>query len=249
MAENIQERIETGRQRTEGSVGTVLGRAGVGWIMLIYFVSGACSLIDEVVWVRLLKLTFGNTVYASSIVVSTFMGGLALGAFIMGRYSDRISRRLRLYVLLETFVTISAVSLPFALRVADNIYVWFYRSYGPTNAQLLIVQVLISAAILLVPSVLMGSTFPLLGRFVTAFEKEAGHLVGKLYALNTLGAATGCFLAGFVLIRAYGVMGTLYIAAALNLLVAFGGWSLSRLSRVASGEAAENGAARDRGGG
>ena len=246
MAENTQERIETGRQDTEGGAGTVWGRAGVGWIMLIYFVSGACSLIDEVVWVRLLKLTFGNTVYASSIVVSTFMGGLALGALIMGRYSDRISRRLRLYFLLETFVTISAVSLPFALRVADNVYVWFYRSYGPTNAQLLIVQVLISAAILLVPSLLMGSTLPLLGRFVTAFEKEAGHLVGRLYALNTLGAAAGCFLAGFVLIRAYGVMGTLYIAAALNLLVAFSGWSLSRLSRVVSGEAAENAAARGR---
>ena len=59
-------------------------RASVNWIMLIYFTSGACSLIDEVVWVRLLKLTLGNTVYASSIVVSMFMGGLALGALIMG---------------------------------------------------------------------------------------------------------------------------------------------------------------------
>ena len=246
MAESNQERIVAGRQRVEDSIGTVSGRVGVGWIMLIYFVSGACSLIDEVIWVRLLKLTLGNTVYASSIVVSTFMGGLALGAFIMGRYSDRIGRRLRLYVLLETLVTISAVSLPFALRVADNLYVWFYRSYGPTKAQLLIVQVLISAAILLVPSLLMGSTLPLLGRFVTAFEKEAGHLVGKLYALNTLGAAAGCFLAGFVLIRAFGVMGSLYIAAALNLLVAFSGWCLSRLSIVTSGEAAENAAAQDR---
>lgn len=246
MAESNQERIVAGRQRVEDSIGTVSGRVGVGWIMLIYFVSGACSLIDEVIWVRLLKLTLGNTVYASSIVVSTFMGGLALGAFIMGRYSDRISRRLRLYVLLETLVTISAVSLPFALRVADNLYVWFYRSYGPTKAQLLIVQVLISAAILLVPSLLMGSTLPLLARFVTAFEKEAGHLVGKLYALNTLGAAVGCFLAGFVLIRAFGVMGSLYIAAALNLLVAFSGWCLSRLSIVTSGEAAENAAAQDR---
>ena len=70
-------------------------RAGINWLMQIYFTSGMCSLIDEVVWVRILKLTLGNTVYASSIVVSTFMGGLALGAFIMGRYSDRIRRRLR----------------------------------------------------------------------------------------------------------------------------------------------------------
>jgi spermidine synthase len=79
---------------------------------------------------------------------------------------------------------------------------------------------------------LMGSTLPLLGRFVTSLENEAGHLVGRLYALNTLGAAVGCFLAGFVLIRAFGVMGTLYVAALLNLLVAFGGWFLSRSSPV-----------------
>jgi spermidine synthase len=207
--------------------------------MLIYFASGACSLIDEVVWVRLLKLTLGNTVYATSIVVSVFMGGLALGALIMSRYSDRITRRLRLYALLETLVTISALSLPWALKLADNVYVWFYRAYHPTHPQLLIVQVIISAVILLIPTMLMGSTLPLLGRFVTALEKQAGHLVGKLYALNTLGAALGCFLAGFILVRSLGVMGALYTAAGLNLLVAFGGWFLSHFSGVEAEQQAE----------
>lgn len=214
-------------------------RASVNWITLIYFVSGACSLIGEVVWVRLLKLTLGNTVYATSIVVSVFMGGLALGALVMGRYSDRVRQRLRLYALLETLVTISALSLPWALKLADTIYIWFYRTCNPTHPELLLVQVIISAAILLVPSMLMGSTLPLLGRFVTALERQAGHLVGKLYALNTLGAAAGCFLAGFVLIRAAGVMGALYTAAALNLLVAFGGWFLSRFAGTASEEQPE----------
>lgn len=221
----------------------VLGKqACVNSIMAVYFFSGACSLIDEVVWVRLLKLTLGNTVYATSIVVSVFLGGLALGAFIMGRYSDRVRNRLRLYALLETLVTISALSLPWFLKIADDVYIWFYRTYHPTHAQLLVVQVIISASILLVPTMLMGSTLPLLGRFVTALEKEAGHLVGKLYALNTLGAAAGCFLAGFVLIRALGVMGTLYMAAGLNLLVAFGGWFLSRFSKISDEEQADSAA-------
>jgi spermidine synthase len=204
-------------------------QAGINLLLLIYFASGACSLIDEVVWMRLLKLTLGNTVYASSIVVSTFMGGLALGAFIMGRYSDHVIKRLRLYALLETIITISVLSLPWGLRVADKFYVWFYRAYETTHKELLIVQVILSGLILIVPSMLMGSTLPLLGRFVTSLEKEAGHLVGRLYAINTLGAAVGCFLAGFVLIRSIGVMNTLYAAAVLNLLVAFSGWFLSRL--------------------
>jgi spermidine synthase len=204
-------------------------QAGINLLLLIYFTSGVCSLIDEVVWMRLLKLTLGNTVYASSIVVSTFMGGLALGAFIMGRYSDRVIKRLRLYALLETIIAISVLSLPWGLRVADKFYVWFYRAYEPAHEELLIVQVILSGLILIVPSMLMGSTLPLLGRFVTSIEKEAGRLVGRLYAINTLGAAAGCFLAGFVLIRSIGVTNTLYAAAVLNLLVAFSGWFLSRL--------------------
>ena len=84
----------------------VAGRVGITSVMLIYFCSGACSLIDEVVWVRLLKLTLGNTVYASSIVVSMFMAGLALGSFGGGRIADRLpaQRAFRLYALLEVGV-------------------------------------------------------------------------------------------------------------------------------------------------
>jgi spermidine synthase len=209
-------------------------RSIITLVMLIYCTSGACSLIYEVIWVRLLKLTIGNTVYASTTVVSVFMAGLALGAFVMGRFSDRIGNRLKVYALLEILITISAVLSPLALRTADEIYVWFYRLYNPSNLQLLAVQIPISACIVFIPSFLMGSTLPLLGRLVTSIETEAGHLVGKLYAINTLGAAFGCFMAGFVFIRFLGVMGTLYLAAILNVLVALGGWILS--SRLTTNE-------------
>jgi spermidine synthase len=201
---------------------------GVGWIVTIYFCSGLCSLIDEVVWVRLLKLTLGNTVYASSVVVSMFMGGLALGALVMSRFADRVQRRLRLYAILEVCATLSALALPFLLKAADSAYRWFYLKYQPNHTALIIIQVMVSAFILLLPAMVMGSTLPLLGRYLTALRERVGRMVGRLYALNTLGAALGCFLAGFVLIRLAGVMGTLYIAAAINLLVAFGGWRLSR---------------------
>ncbi len=215
-------------------------RANVNWLMMIYFASGACSLMDEVIWVRLLKLTLGNTVYASSIVVSTFMGGLAIGALIMSRYSDRIIKRLQLYAFLETLITISALLLPWGLKVADKLYIWFYRTYNPTHKELLIVQIIVSGLIVLVPSMLMGSTLPLLGRYVTSLENQTGRLVGRLYALNTFGAAVGCFLAGFVLIRSIGVMGTLYAAAILNSFVASAGWFLSRFSEVNVEEDAED---------
>jgi len=216
------------KKRTPDDMAIVTERIGITYVMLIYFCSGACSLIDEVVWVRLLKLTLGNTVYASSIVVSMFMAGLALGALIMSRYADRVSRRLRLYALLEVLVTISALLMPLSLRLTDGAYHWFFVKYQPSLTGLLFVQIVVSAFLLLVPTMLMGSTLPLLGRYITTLEQRVGHLVGRLYALNTLGAALGCFLAGFVCIRMVGVMGTLYIAACINLLVAFSGWLLSR---------------------
>lgn len=222
----MSRRIKKKRARIDKAI--LADRFGITSVMLIYFCSGACSLIDEVVWVRLLKLTLGNTVYASSIVVSMFMAGLALGALIMGRYADRIGRRLRLYSLLEVLVTISALLMPLSLRLADGAYRWFFIKYQPSPTGLLFVQAAVSAFLLLVPTILMGSTLPLLGRYVTTLEQRVGHFVGRLYALNTLGAALGCFLAGFVFIRIVGVMGTLYIAAGVNLFVAFSGWMLSR---------------------
>ncbi len=221
-----------------------LDAPGINWVMLIYFCSGVCSLIDEVVWARLMKLTLGNTVYASSIVVSVFMGGLALGALIMGRYADRLRRPLRSYAILEMCATISALSLPWGLRFADGAYRWFFVRYGASPAGLLSMQIMVSAGLLLVPAMVMGSTLPLLGRYVTTLQDRVGRLVGRLYALNMLGAALGCFLAGFVLIRLVGVMGSLYVAASVNLLVAFGGWTLSRIHDVAREPAPETAAAQ-----
>lgn len=228
--------------KIEGSQGTesaTANSAGINWVVLIYFCSGVCSLIDEVVWVRLLKLTLGNTVYASSIVVSVFMAGLALGALVMSRYADRVRKPLRLYALLELIAAISALSLPWILQFADGGYRWFFVKYQPSPTGLLLVQVIVSAAVLLVPTMVMGSTLPLLGRYVTALQDRVGSLVGRLYALNMLGATLGCFLAGFVLIRIAGVMGALYIAAGINMLVAFGGWVLSCFYDVSSRPAME----------
>jgi len=212
---------------------TLTNKTAVRWIMAIYLCSGICSLIDEVIWVRLLKLTLGNTVYASGIVVSMFMGGLALGSFIMAQYSDPIKKPLRIYAILELCATISALLVPLVLHFADRGYRWFYLKYQMSPVFLIVAQIVISGLILLAPAMVMGSTLPLLGRYVTNLEKQVGNFVGKLYYLNMSGAALGCFLAGFVLIKILGVMGALYIAAGINLIVAIGGWTLSRKNDTA----------------
>ena len=186
--------------------------ASIRWVMLIFFCSGMCSLVDEVVWFRLIKLTLGNTVYASSVVVSVFMGGLALGALVMSRWADRVRRPLRLYAVLEIAVASVTVVLPVALGAVDGIYRLLFVRLQSSPQAVVVAQVFLSSSILLVPTVLMGSTLPLLGRFVTTLQDQIGSRVGRLYAINTLGAATGCFLAGFVLMRSIGVLPTLYVS-------------------------------------
>ena len=198
-----------------------------GLLMAVYAASGACSLIDEVVWVRLLKLTLGNTVQAGAVVAATFLGGLALGGWWMGRRADRRLRPLRTYAMLEAAVTAAALAMPAALRAAEGLYAAAFGALESAPAALAAMQVGVSAALLLVPTVLMGATLPLLGRCVTAAGQHAGHRVGRLYAANMLGAAVGCALAGVVLLRLAGVWGAVLAAAGLNALVAAAAWAMS----------------------
>jgi spermidine synthase len=191
-----------------------------------------CALIDQVIWVRLLKLILGNTVQASTLVVSVFLGGLALGSFIAARFADRLRRPLKVYAGVELAVAVSVLLSPLVLGGADAMYRWFYRACRPSAAGVLAVQALVSAAVLLVPATLMGGTLPILSGLLAGRDRFVGRTVGALYAVNTFGAATGCFLAGFVLIRGLGVMGTLYLAAASNLLVVPCAWAIARSRRA-----------------
>lgn len=201
----------------------------IGGLHLIYFASGICSLIDQIIWIRLLKLVFGNTVYATSVVVSVFLGGLALGSAAVSSAADRTKRPLNIYALLETLITIATLLFPVALRVADSLYVHIYRYFALSSSGILVVQVIISSCIILIPTMLMGAGLPFLGKYVSLFEEHIGFSVGRLYAINMLGASTGAFLAGFVLVRYYGVWGALYFSAGLNALVAISAWYLARL--------------------
>lgn len=199
------------------------------WILTAYFLSGASSLISEVVLVRLLKLTLGNTVYASSVVVSVFLGGLALGSFVVARRADRIKAPLRVYAVLECIIAVMVLLVPVALGLADMAYRALYAAWHPGPAALLPVQVLVSALLLLLPTMLMGATLPVMAVKVAGPEtgEGAARAVGRLYAINTLGATAGCFLAGFVLIRELGVMLTLGFAAFLGLVAAFIAWTVA----------------------
>lgn len=194
----------------------------------LFVVSGACTLVYQVVWVRMLVLVFGTSVHAVSTVVAAFMGGLALGALVFGKLADRRRAPLAGYAWLELGIGLFALASPFLFGRLDDVYTWVYRTSGGAGSLFALLRFLLGFAVLLVPTTLMGGTLPLLTKHVVRRADRLGGGLGRLYAANTFGAAAGCFVAAFVLLEQLGVKGTLWVAATGNLLVAAAAFALSR---------------------
>ena len=187
------------------------------WVFLFFFVSGATGLIYEVVWTRLLTLVLGNTHYSVSTVLTTFMGGLALGSFFGGRLIDRGGKPLLIYALLEGAIGIYCFLIPHFIDASLPFFQWVYSNFQESYTLTSFSRFLVCGAILLVPASLMGATLPILGKFISGKPEVIGRDVGTLYAVNTFGAVAGALTSAFVFMKLYGVSTTIWIAAGLNL--------------------------------
>ncbi len=196
-------------------------------LLPLVFLSGVSALIYEVVWVRMLLLVFGVGAYAVAAVLASFLGGLALGSAVGGRWADRSPSPLRMYGRLEAAIGASALGVLLAVSGAGPLYVALYQGLQafPLFYGLLF---LLSFALLLVPTALMGATLPAATRALADHPERVGSAAGRLYALNTLGGVAGVLLAGFVLVENLGVAETVLAGAALNFLVAAVVLSLGR---------------------
>lgn len=193
-------------------------RAPFALLFLLFLLSGATSLVYEVIWLRKLILIFGSTQFATSTVLSTFMGGLALGAFAAGRWFGRSRMRpLRLYGLLEIGIGLYALAVPFLFDSLTPIYRAVWQAGASHDFLLLSLAKFAGiAVVLLPPTVLMGASLPVLARQVADDPRRIGGKVGSLYAVNTFGAVLGVFLSGFVSIPSIGVERTVWLTASVN---------------------------------
>ncbi|MCY3738970.1 MAG: fused MFS/spermidine synthase [Gemmatimonadaceae bacterium] len=197
------------------------------WVVpCLFFLSGACGLVYQVVWARMLVVVFGATVLAVSTVLSAFMAGLALGSFLFGRYVDGRgaggagARPLRVFALLEAGVGLYALVFP-ALAAEIGSSAALVQALGPGGGALApVLRFAITFLLLLVPTTLMGATLPVLSKFVVRRLAGAGPGVGLLYGINTLGAVAGVVLVTFLLMEALGLRGSTWVVAAANFTVA-----------------------------
>jgi len=188
-------------------------------VFLMFFLSGASALMYEVVWVRSLSLVFGGSHLAVTVVLSVFMGGLALGSLIIGRRVDRTDKPLRLYGLLELGIALSAVVFILLMSVYPAIYKFLARGREDARLYLSFIRVVFSVTALIVPTTFMGGTLPVLVRFLSRQPEKIRANLSVLYGLNTLGAVAGALAAGFYFLRFYSVSTTLATAIAVNTTV------------------------------
>ncbi|HEX4825666.1 MAG TPA: fused MFS/spermidine synthase [Candidatus Polarisedimenticolaceae bacterium] len=194
----------------------------------LFVVSGACALTYQVVWSRLLAEVFGVTAFAVSTVLVSFMGGMALGAGLLGRRADRTRRPLRMFAMLEAGIGVYALLLPWLLKLTDLLYAALWPALPDSFLVRSIVRFVLCLALLLVPTMLMGATLPALGRGLLSRRDSIGVGIGLLYFVNTLGASIGCFLAGFLMLPTLGLERTTWVAFAGNAFVATVAFLLDR---------------------
>jgi spermidine synthase len=192
---------------------------------LIFAASGAAALVYEVTWTRLLTLQLGHGVAAASTVLAAFMGGLAVGAAVAGRVGPRLeaTQALRVYAGLELAIAALALTLPFELGALEPLFVLVYAN-GDGGAAFGLLRLAASLLLLAFPAAAMGATFPIAARWFVQHANRAALDAGSLYAANTVGAALGAFLAGFVLLPALGLSGATWVGVALNVIAAGGAW-------------------------
>ena len=192
-------------------------------VAICFFLSGMAALLYQTAWMRQLSVVFGTSELAVATVLTAYMSGLALGAALAGKFINKIRRPLLVYGVLEGGIAITAILVPYLLFLGGQAAVFFLGGQpSPPDASgfgQLLFYFLTTLVILVIPTALMGATLPLLSKYVVKKNEQVGSRIGALYAINTFGAVAGTLFAAFVLLPHISLMSTIFIGAAMNLIV------------------------------
>lgn len=207
-------------------------------IWIAFFTSGVTGLAYELVWVRMLGQLFGATTPAVAATVSIFLGGLALGAHLGSLFFDRRRHPLRIYALLELAIGATAAAVPWLFELVSLLL------GGRSTADSTVAVLVGSALVLIVPSTLIGATFPAMAAVLRSHSTPTQR-TGYFYGVNTLGAVVGCLVASIWWIPALGLHWSTYTGVSLNVLAACLAWAVHLSGQRAGSSAAATGVATD----
>ncbi|KAB7728735.1 spermine synthase [Rudanella paleaurantiibacter] len=199
-------------------------RSSLFFLYILFFLSGFAALLYQVIWQRLIVFYTGSDTVSISLIVSAFMTGLGLGYLVGGRLSDRASaaRNLRYFLLAEAGIMGFAALSKWVLY--DVLYV-----NNPVDSSSPVVMYVVVFLVLLLPTFLMGFSLPALSRAFRFSDGPAqARYISLLYFVNTLGAAVGAFITGFVLVRQMGYESAIWVGVLFNGLCVVGAWGMGR---------------------
>ncbi|MEM7138361.1 MAG: spermidine synthase [Myxococcota bacterium] len=186
----------------------------------IFFLSGCAALLFENLWFYQAGITFGNSVWASSLVLAGFMGGLALGNALAARLEPGAFRAIRTYGLIEAAIGVFGFGLVVGLPALTSLFAGMIQPVLDSVWAANSLRLGFAFLLLLVPSTAMGATLPVMVSALYQRDPRFGSVLGRLYGWNTLGAVVGALAGDLFLIEAVGVRGTGLVAAGISLSVA-----------------------------
>ena len=203
-----------------------------GFIFVFFLISGAACLAYAVIWTRMFTHVFGNTTLTVCTVLSAFMVGLALGSYYFGKLIDEKGNPLKFFAAFEIGIGIIAFLIPLFIHYSNYFYSIKYDIFGLNYFILSFAGFFISFLIMLIPTAMMGGTLPVLSKYFARKKIDLGSKIGSLYSINTFGAVIGCFLAGFYMIRTFGVNASVYLFAVINILMGISVWIMSKKEAI-----------------
>lgn len=196
-------------------------------ILASFGFSAFASLAFEVIWSRELTYVFGSNIYAISTVLTSFMAGLALGSFVFGRLADRTPNPLRVFALLQTGLGGYGLLTLAIFEILHKPYFLLHQLFGNTFL-FYYAEFILAFGVLIIPSSLMGGSFPVVGRLLAKRPMEVGKKVGDVYSYDSLGAALGSFAAGVLLVPLIGHTGVILLASFVCLAIGAVSYYMSR---------------------
>lgn len=185
--------------------------------------SGIAALSYQVSWVRLLGQSMGSTSASVATVLAAFFLGLALGSYLAEKITRNRINNFKPYLLLELVIGVSGLLLlPLLLNLDQLMAMW------PAYGKALWFKFTIAMALMIIPTLCMGATFPVMAAILVRQQQHMGERISLLYSLNTAGAVLGALISGFMLIPWLGLDGAIYVAAAINLSIAAACWFADR---------------------
>ncbi|MDO4642849.1 MAG: phosphatase PAP2 family protein [Cardiobacteriaceae bacterium] len=195
-------------------------KAPMRWVLGLFVCSGFAGLLYEVIFAKHLGVIFGGTALAAYTVMATYMGGMALGAWLGGIIADRVRSPLKYYALFEAAIGLYALATPSLFKITEYLYVGLATDIRPDAPVLTLWRVLLGVIVLGIPTILMGTTLPLMFKFLRGYLPGRGNIIARLYTANIFGAGFGALLGAYVILPILGLLSATRLAALLSLMIA-----------------------------